>query len=253
MDFIDSGFFPAIFISILLISISSGYLFARKRYVLKQRAWKVSGIENGIIGFYRLLLSFKMLQFGTAYRERIALIHQHADALQRAYHESYFLSDSLHRKIKHGFIAIAEMKIKLSKANLREANALIEQINEVYRRGWKQIRQGRQRNGPTAEGHLIADELHEAATLEQRIQHSYVERTPVMIMILLVLGAWMVGFFVGFTNGFNERHHFLVPLIFFMLTGLTVLAIRDLDSPQHGIIKPSYVSYERALLEMNKE
>lgn len=237
----------------LMASIGGGYLYARWRYLKRQRPWKASGIENGIIGFYGLLLSFTMLQSGTAYRERMLLIHQHAEALQRVYHESFFLSDSLHHKVKQSFIEIAELKVRMGNASPREVNALMEQINEVYRRGWSQIRKAKRTNGLTPEGHLIAEELHAASALDQRIQYSYTERTPVIIMILLVLGAWMVGVLVGFTNGFNQRHHFLVPMIFFVLTGLTVLAIRDLDNPQHGIIKPSYINYERALSEMTRE
>lgn len=254
MPFIDSPYFAVVFIALLVGSVATGYLYARNRYFKKREDWRPSGVENSIIGFYGLLLSFTMLQSGTAYRERTVLIHQHAEALQRAYHQSFFLSDSLHEKVKKAFTDIVQLKIEVGHASPKKEAALMEEINQIYTRSWRYLKNNGRREGDLVqEGHLIAQQLHEAASIDHRIQFSYTERTPASIMILLVLGAWMVGLLIGFMNGFNKRHHFLVPMIFVLLAGLTILSIRDMDNPQRGLITPSYDHYEKALKEIQRE
>jgi len=45
---------------------------------------------------------------------------------------------------------------------------------------------------------------------------------------------------VGFLNGFHKGRHILVPLLYIILVTLTMHAIRDLDNPLKGGIRPEY-------------
>lgn len=71
--FIDSTLFAFIYPIVLIGSVLAGYLVARYRYHDKNIAWKASGIENGIIGLFALLLSFTLLMSGNIQRERTAI------------------------------------------------------------------------------------------------------------------------------------------------------------------------------------
>ncbi len=50
----------------------------------------------------------------------------------------------------------------------------------------------------------------------------------------------LIGILVGFMNGFYEKRHYLVPLIFVVIVSLMVQSIRDLDNPYGGTIRPQY-------------
>ncbi len=50
----------------------------------------------------------------------------------------------------------------------------------------------------------------------------------------------MIGMLVGFLNGFHKDRHILVPLLYIILVAFTMQAIRDLDNPVKGCIRPKY-------------
>lgn len=45
---------------------------------------------------------------------------------------------------------------------------------------------------------------------------------------------------VGFTNSAQETRHYFVPVLFVVISVLTVQAIRDLDNPELSFIRPNY-------------
>lgn len=45
---------------------------------------------------------------------------------------------------------------------------------------------------------------------------------------------------MGFSNSAQETCHFFVPFLFVVILVLTVQAIRDLDNPDLGFIRPTY-------------
>lgn len=49
-----------------------------------------------------------------------------------------------------------------------------------------------------------------------------------------------IGILVGFTNSAQETRHYFVPLLFVVLSVLTIQAISDLDNPKLGFIRPNY-------------
>ena len=246
--FIDSGYFDFIYVVILISSVASGYLLARYRYLKKQRAWKISGIENGIIGFYGLLLSFILIQSGNSNKDRTNLIHLHSDALATIHRESLSMPDSIRLSIHDDLIKILEFNLRASHAGAGEFQAFYAETGDIYNNVWTKLTRIKQENSSLLSSlHFITTQMHQATALNYRILYSHQDRTPLEIMVLLVLGSWIVGLLVGFTNGFNEEFHFLVPIIFILLSGLTLLSIRDLDNPASGMIKPSYENYRNLL------
>jgi hypothetical protein len=80
-----------------------------------------------------------------------------------------------------------------------------------------------------------------------RIVHSYDVRTPPLIMTLLVFSSLLIGVLIGFLNSFNNKRHFLVPVIFVVIVSLCIQSIRDLDNPYIGSIQPSFDDFSRQL------
>ncbi|WP_166647928.1 hypothetical protein [Hymenobacter sp. UV11] len=70
-------------------------------------------------------------------------------------------------------------------------------------------------------------------------------------MLLLLISSWAIGVLVGFTNSAQETRHYFVPVLFVIISALTVQAIRDLDNPKLGFIRPNYQNLEdlRRLIE----
>src|SRR5688500_6695939 len=81
LDFFDSDLFTILYPVMLIGMIITGYFIASKYYYKRQVAWKPSGIENGILGLFGLLLSFTLLMSGNAQKERTIMVHQMGDGV----------------------------------------------------------------------------------------------------------------------------------------------------------------------------
>lgn len=249
----ESSWLTALYPFLLFASVAGGYFFARNRYYKKQRIWKPSGTENAIIGFYGLLLSFTLLSSGNANRERNNLVHQHADALSAIFRESELSDDSVKRGFVDRITEILSMKV-MSDNNIMNRDTTNDmQTDSLYNKLIQDVkRMGRMQLLNASESRFYMDKIHTAIALDYRIQYSELERTPITIMVLLIIGSLLIGILIGFTNGFNEEHHFLIPFIFLILTSLTIVTIRDLDNPAVGLIRPSYKNYENMLRDIKQ-
>lgn len=73
-----------------------------------------------------------------------------------------------------------------------------------------------------------------------KLTYSYMERVPSLIIFLIIISSLLIGVLVGFMNGFHEKRHYLVPIIYVVIVSLMVQSIRDLDNPYAGTIRPNY-------------
>ena len=224
--------------------MAAGYAYAHRIYRRKEISWNASGVESAIISFYGLLLSFTLLSSGNTTKDRLDLVHQHADALSGLYLESAFLDDSLRALLRAYVDKTLQIKIAYHKAPESEQLRLEKEADNLNRTLWRTLTVTGRKNKPLrAEVSRISPVVHRATALDYRTFYSNHDRLPVTVITLVVLGAWLVGILIGFTNGFNREHHLLVPLIFIVLTGLTILTILDLNNPSLGQIRPSYENY----------
>ena len=249
----ESSWLTAIYPLLLFASVAGGYFFARNRYYKKQRIWKPSGTENAVIGFYGLLLSFTLLSSGNANKERNNLVHQHADALSAIFRESELSNDSVKGVFRDRIKEILSLKVIGDKNIMNRDTTHDMQTDSLYNKMIKDIKMMERIQILNAdESRFYMDKIHTAIALDYRIQYSELERMPITIMVLLIMGSLLIGILIGFTNGFNEEHHFLIPFIFLVLTSLTIITIRDLDNPTVGLIRPSYKNYENILKDMRR-
>ena len=78
------------------------------------------------------------------------------------------------------------------------------------------------------------------------------ERTPLTIMLLLIVSSWISGVLVGFISGFYSQRNYLVPAIFILLVTFTMHTIRDLDNPHKGSVNASFANLENLKQAINK-
>ncbi|MBL0743938.1 hypothetical protein [Chryseolinea lacunae] len=251
----ESYWFGLLYPLVLLASVAGGYWYARRRYYKKQRSWKQSGTENAIIGFYGLLLSFALLISGNAHRDRVNIVNAHGDALEAIYREgSQAHDDTVKLLTKDGVIALLEARLLADPKTEAEDTRLHQRTSLLYTDLLHHVQMLHEKERITTdERRYYNDVILKAKGLDYRIQYSEMERTPLSVMILITLGSLLTGLLIGFANGFNEEHHFLIPLIFYTLTTLTVLTIRDLDNPTSGLIRPSNKKYENVMMEIKQE
>ena len=224
----------------LLLAVALGYLVAEVNYRRRGRIWKPSGIENALITIFGLLLSFTLLSSNNTLKERTALIHQSSDAMAELYRESQLLPTTgpAVRDLLQQFLAL---ELAEHRPQLVHDPAHTQKLEHLYRQAWRQLIDARRGAMPQAdELRSLLPAFNRLSAATSRLHYSYQEGTPYAIIALLLISSWAIGVLVGFTNNAQESRHYFVPLLFVVISVLTVQTIRDLDNPALGFIRPNY-------------
>lgn len=243
---IDSTFFSIMYPVTLIISVIIGYYWANRFYTRKNKEWKASGIESAVIGLFGLMLSFTFLSSGNAMRERNNLVHKLADAAADMRRESLFVSDTLKSYSKEFLLRYLNAQIDFNSEIHTDKDDFIRDvstINGIYLTrltDYSKISPAHMQDV-----RLILSSFNQLNTFFYRIMYSYEERTPRLIILLIIISSWFIGMLIGFMNGFYKARHYLVPVIFIILVALSVQTIRDLDNPTKGSIKPDYNNFKQ--------
>lgn len=241
--FYDTTIFTIVYTFLFAGSIVIGYWYAERKFIKKNRVWKPIGVENGVIGFFGLILSFVLVMAGTTSKERNALIHSHSNALEVIHMKSLFFPQNMRTLVDKELLYTIALREQLGNADAGKFDAVCGQIEKEYLRIWNELKSNAATLSP-AELNSLTQHIAEATALHYQIKQSYLERTPMRLMLALLLGSWLIGLLIGFMAGVNTDHNWLVPIIFFVLTLVIVLTIHDLDNPQSGLLRPSYSGYE---------
>ncbi len=229
--------YPAILAAMVIL----GYWIADKYYRKKNKTWAGSGIENAIIGLYALLLSFTLLSSGNMQGDRNSLVHHASDAAAQISRSSVFFTDRFGAKIKDHLSGYLGVQIRFYEGKIKSRGDALREMGRLNERFMKEL------SVLAAESPSAREEVktfmpmyNELNAAFYRLVYSFDERTPAIIMFLLVAGSFLIAILVGFMNGLKENRHYLVPIIFFVLVGLSVQAIRDLNNPYGGLVRPDY-------------
>src|SRR5262249_33272685 len=104
VNIVDSSIFSLLYPILLISSVVLGFYLAQRYYRGQNKTWKASGIENGVIGIFSLLISFTLLSSNNSLKDRNSLIHQQADALAQMNREAQFLSPQQRREVNRFII-----------------------------------------------------------------------------------------------------------------------------------------------------
>lgn len=253
--FIDSTLFSLLYPVILVGMLIAGYLIAKLRYKRKGKIWSPSGTEGPIIGFFALLLSFTFLASNNVMRERTSLVHRDADAIAALRRESLLYSEDYKKITKKYLIKYTDQQIAFySAGDYRQAEkikAQTEDLNGQYLTDILSIGNGGA--DTKVELHGLYPHYNSLSSGFHAVTYSFAERIPLLIILLLIVASLLISILVGFMNGFYEGgRHLLVPLIFLVLVTFSIHAIRDMDNPLKGTIKPKIDNLEDIRMSLMK-
>lgn len=234
--FIDSPLFSVLYSLILIVSISLGYYLAHHFYRKRNRKWEKSGVESSLIGFFALVISFTLSAAYNSSIDRNKLIHEQADAMAQMHRESLLLPPDQAFKVKQ--YMLNHINFQLYYYDLRIKRDSVIGLLSQHNNNFFNAMRGDSLNRVALLSLTPSYNALSAATF--RMWYSYDERTPLIIIFLLVVSSWLIGLLVGFLNGFHDGTHLLVPMLYFVMVSLTMQAIRDLDNPAIGGIRPEY-------------
>ena len=220
----------------LLLAVALGYLVAEMNYRRRGRIWKPSGIENALITIFGLLLSFTLLSSNNTLKERTVLIHQSSDAVAELYRESELLPAAGPAIVRSFLLRFLALELAEHRPKPLPDPAHARKIAVLDRQAWQQLRAAVR----PEEVRRLLPALHKLSAATSRLHYSYQEGTPYSIIGLLLISSWAIGVLVGFSNSAQETRHYLVPALVVVISVLTVQAIRDLDNPELGFIRPNY-------------
>lgn len=239
-DFFDSDFFTVMYPVILAGMIIIGYWIAKKYYFKRQVTWKASGIENGILGLFGLLISFTLLMSGNAHRERTSIIHQVADGVAQMKNATDVILPEDRQYVYDYLRKTIDLHMALYDQEISRSNELVNDLNDLNEKFWPGLHYKDDSASFNQDIHALLPVYNQLNAASFRLAYSWSERIPPMIYLLLTLSSWLLAVLVGFMNGFTEKRHYLVPLIYFLIVGLMMQAIRDIDNPYKGSVKPKY-------------
>ena len=237
----DSFVFSILFPVILALMIIFGFWIANRFYKQRNRSWSGSGIENAIIGLYALLLSFTLLLSGNMQKERNTMVHRVADGAAQIKRASFFLPGDMQLIIKEHLYKYLNLQINFYDRKILHRKELFKQIDSLNQQLWSELNHYVSDTSLKKEDIKLLLPLYDQLNSSfYRLAYTYDERIPIIVMSLLIIGSWLIAVLVGFMNGLKKYHHYLVPIIFFVLVSLTIQAIRDLDNPYSGSVRPEY-------------
>jgi len=225
----------------LLLAVALGYGVAEVRYRRRGLVWKSSGIESAVITIFGLLLSFTLLSANNAHKERTALIHQNAEAVTDLYRESQLLPPASQAAVRSLLRQFLALELAAHRPGQPADSAHSRQLEALYQAAWQHFRDSLRTTSPQAVAlRQLLPGFNKLNASTSRLHYALAERTPAPIMLLLLVSSWAIGVLVGFTNSAQEARHYFVPVLFVIISVLTIQAIRDLDNPGMGFIRPSY-------------
>lgn len=242
LRFFDSDLFTVLYPLLLTGMVILGYMTARNFYLKKNITWKSSGVENGIIGLFSLLLSFTFAMSGNAQKERTGMVHRLADGISELKNVADIVLPR-ERGTVHAYLR-QHIDLHLDHYDRETAGSsqLVKEITALNETFWSGLRKKNDSATFKGEADLVLDAFNQLNAASLRVAYSYDERIPAIMYVLLTVSSLLLGILVGFMNGFYERRHVLVPLIYLVIVSLMMQGIRDIDTPYKGPVRPKYES-----------
>jgi hypothetical protein len=247
-NIINSHFFTVIYPLVLVLSVILGAKIARKSWLNKKIEFKLSGVDSSVVAIFSLLLSFTFFASFNLMRDRLTVLNNMKDYASGIRKTSLFMEDSVQdatKKYLVGYLTImSDFKTHYLNSEIRLRQD-IDDLNDRYMFALSSMARG----NPVIKSDvlMLLPYINQLNGSFIRIVHSYDVRTPPLIMTLLVFSSLLIGVLVGFLNSFNNKKHYLVPVIFVVIVSLCIQSIRDLDNPYIGSIQPSFADFSRQL------
>ncbi|MCC6407966.1 MAG: hypothetical protein IT453_12450 [Planctomycetes bacterium] len=235
-----------LFVPALALVVVLGIRLARRRSERVGPPWKPSGLESNLIIFYGFLLSFVFFLSGNAHRENVGLVHDQAEALAMIHREAELLPPADGDAVRAAVRAILEIEVRETRSDDDARAKLDAECDAAYDALWETLSSRAAAPGALPTYRAALDRAQRSISLHYRLVFSETERTPGALIALVVAGALLIGFLIGFTCG-SGGHGRLVPWIYVLLASCTIATILDLNDPRHGFLQPSRANFQQLL------
>lgn len=233
-------FYLLVYPILLLGSIFTGRKTAERAH-RRSHQWKPLGVENGLMGFFALLVSFTLVQSGNHFKERVDMGQRLADELSELLRITQTLDPGMAERIRAFTFKAHRVMLEYkyhTKGSVYEVIARVEGMDkELDKYLLAYIK-----NSPAAKTEIvnIMVKIDHVESVAYRILHSYHRSIPVFILFVLVLYSLLIGFMLGFIGKYYQNHIHISTSIFVIISFITINFIHDLDSPSQGFIKPDF-------------
>jgi ABC-type dipeptide/oligopeptide/nickel transport system permease subunit len=233
-------FYLIVYPLLLMLSLYIGMLFAKKAQK-KKYEWKPLGMENGLVGFYALLISFSLAQAANHHRERVAYIHETGDKMALLIRKSELYDPVLKERLKPYYSQLFVILLGEIQVSQKEVHQSIDKI-EVMDNNLDAYLIEYSKTSPENEHEVneLMGLIEQMEDVYYRLMYSYHENTPHLILFILVVFSLLIGVLMGFINKIHHNQVHISAVIFIIISFLITNTIHDLDTPSLGFIKPNF-------------
>lgn len=240
-------FYLLIYPLLLILCVFAGYRTAA-RLIRKNRLWKPLGLENGIVGFYALLVSFTLVQSSNHSQERGIMIHTIAGDISEILRVSAVYEPTTHTRVRQHFTdlyRIMQQPFGSTKESVSRQVSRIDSLDNTLDAWMVQYISAH----PAARDEIssLLSRVDRMESVYYRLMHSYHRKLPKMILFVLILFSMSIGFLIGFISRVNGNRFFITAIIFVFMSAVTVNIIHDLDNPSYGFIQPQFDDIEEVM------
>ena len=225
---------------LLIASLGFGKKVADYTFPTRPK-WTPLGVENGLIGFYSLLISFSLVQAGNNAKERTGYIHDTADKLALILRKSKLYDHELQVELYDYMTCVFDMQLNAVQRSKTEVQETVKEI-ETLDYSFDSFLMDYIARHPEKKQNVseLINALEEMEHIYYRLLYSYHRGTPALILSILILFSLLIGFLLGFLRGMLHTKMHISAIIFAVMSYIILYAIQDLDNPSTGIIKPDF-------------
>jgi hypothetical protein len=233
-------FYLILYPLLLLLSIFAGRRTAARSH-RKSHQWKPLGVENGLMGFYGLLVSFTLVQSSNNAKERTEMTQRLADELSGLLRVAQTLDPGLRNEIRSFTFKSYRIMDEKRYDKRDSADAAITQV-EILDKELDKYFLEYIKNNPASKPDIVSImvKMDHLESVAYRILHSYHRRVPVFTLFVLIIYSLLMAFLIGFIGKYHGNHIYISTTIFVVISFVAINFIHDLDTPSRGFIKPNF-------------
>jgi hypothetical protein len=207
----------------------------------KSHQWKPLGVENGLMGFYGLLVSFTLVQSGSHYKERVEMGQRLSDELSELLRITQTLDPQVAAQVRNFTFQSNQTMQEYKYDSKKSVYAVIAKVEATDKVLDKYLLAYIHAN-PASKTEIvnIMVKIDHLESVAYRILHSYHRNIPIFILFVLVVFSLLIAFMLGFIGRYHNNHIHISTGIFIIISFITINFIHDLDSPAQGFIRPDF-------------
>ncbi|MEB3205787.1 MAG: hypothetical protein VKK59_00390 [Vampirovibrionales bacterium] len=248
---------PTWVVGLLLVMLMTGIFWLAQRLCVSppEDPEKDTSVVSAVIGLFALLLAFTFGMGLERYNIRRDLVLQEANALGTSYLRARLLKDADRKTLTHSLFCYGQVRLSFFEAR-EDAHLLsraYEQTDVWQSRIWNQLSVVSQKAPPSdAILSRLLDSLNELFDLALSRQIALESRIPPLVLEVLTWVSLLSAFMMGYYQKHSSSNQKMRVFLMFLVMGLVMMLILDLDRPRSGWITVSQAPLNFTLEDIQK-